>query len=167
MIAAAVVFALVLGALIFVLLPRERPWQRAAAVGLYVVLLATVLAGGVDVLGRPKPVRLEWRAVPQAKLIAATMRESEGIYLWLEVPGESAPRAYAMAWSAEAASQLEKAMSEAQENGTGVAVSRPFDGDPDESAPRFYAMPQPPMPDKDYSGSGNGPVVLQAPGSAG
>ncbi|HVO16322.1 MAG TPA: hypothetical protein VMV26_13975 [Alphaproteobacteria bacterium] len=42
MIVSAVLFALVLGALVFLLLPRARAWQRVASVATFVALVAVV-----------------------------------------------------------------------------------------------------------------------------
>jgi hypothetical protein len=163
MIAPAIAFALVLGAFIFFILPRERQWQRVASIGLYVVLLATVYIGSTELMGRPKPMRVEWRHASEAKMIAATMKENEGIYLWLDV-GQAEPRAYALPWSQEMAQQLQRAMSDAQQNGTEVKMVMPFDGGGglDDRAPKFYAMPQPAMPEKDYGSTTlDGPIIVQ------
>jgi hypothetical protein len=168
MIAPAIAFALVLGAFIFFVLPRKRPRQRAASVGLYIVLLAMVYAGSTELMGRSKPLRLEWRNASEAKVIAATMKENEAIYVWLDIEGQSEPRSYALPWSQEMAQQLQRAMSDAQQNGTEVKMASPFEGEGlDDREPKFYAMPQPPMPDKDYGDSTDGPIIVPQPASGG
>ena len=57
MIVSAIVFALLLGA--FVLDPAARGLaRRAFSVGTFVLLIAVVYAGSIELLGRPKPMRL-------------------------------------------------------------------------------------------------------------
>src|SRR5262245_47376930 len=123
MILSAIAFALVLGTFIFLVLPRGRVWQRSASAALFVVLLAMLYVGSAEVLSRPKPLRLEWRNIEQAKVVGASMREGEAIYLWLQVPGADEPRAYQLPWSTEAAQQLQQAQAEAEANGTGVEMT--------------------------------------------
>jgi hypothetical protein len=127
---------------------------------LYLVLVAMVYGGTAELMGQPKPMRVEWRDAAQARLIAATMRENVGIYVWLEVEAQAEPRAYALPWDQQMAQQLQRAMSDAQQNGTFVQMVAPFDSGMDERAPKFYAMPQPAMPEKDYSPAGGGPVII-------
>ncbi|MBX6322814.1 MAG: hypothetical protein IRY94_13375 [Rhodospirillaceae bacterium] len=160
MILSAIAFALVLGAFVFLVLPRGLLWQRSASAALFVVLLAMIYGGSAELLGRPKPVRLEWRNTEEAKVVGASMREGRAIYLWLQVPGAEAPRAYELPWSTRAAEQLQKAMGDAQARGTGVKMSAPFgETSLDPREPKFYAVPQPAMPEKDYSAAA--PVVAQ------
>src|SRR5262245_66623964 len=96
--AAAVAFALLLGAFIFLVLPRGRLWQRATSATIFLVLIGVVYGGSIELLSRPKPLRLEWRDATEAKVLGATMREGEAVYVWLEVPGADMPRAYALPW---------------------------------------------------------------------
>ena len=150
MIISAAIFALLLGAFIFLVLPHGRMWQRATAATVFLVLIGVVYVGSVELLSRPKPMRLEWRDVAQAKVIGATMREGEGIYVWLEVPGANEPRAYALPWDMPMAQQLQTAMQEGQANGTDVQMSMPFDPGLDNREPKFYAAPQQALPEKAY-----------------
>jgi len=46
-----------------------------------------------------------------------------------------------------------------------VQMRQPFDQEVDEQEPLFYALPQPPMPDKNYS-AGQPAVVYERPDSA-
>jgi hypothetical protein len=46
------------------------------------------------------------------------------------------------------AQALRRAEAEAEENGTGVRMRRPFQSERDDSAPMFHAPPRPPMPEK-------------------
>jgi hypothetical protein len=161
MIIAAVIFALLLGAFIFAILPRAGLARRSVSVGLFVVLIAIVYGGGIELLGRPKPLRLEWRNAGEAKVLSATPVENEAIYVWLSMPGSSEPRAYVLPWSVQVAQQLQTAMSEAEARGTAVQMVMPTASGLDDREPKFYAAPQPAMPLKDYQGAG--PLVYQQP----
>lgn len=160
--ATAAGFALLLGAFIFFVLPRGRVWQRATSATIFLVLIGVVYGGSIELLSRPKPLRLEWRDAAEAKVIGATMREGEAIYVWLEVPGADMPRAYALPWDMQMAQQLQDAMQEGQAKGTDVQMSMPFDPGLDERDPKFYAAPQQALPDKNYTG-GNKTIVYQQP----
>jgi hypothetical protein len=165
MIVSAAVFALLLGAFIFLVLPRGRLWQRATSATIFLVLIAVVYGGSVELLSRPKPLRLEWRHAAEAKVLGASLREGEGIYVWLQLAGADEPRAYVLPWDLQMAEQLQTAMREGQANGTDVQMSMPFDPGLDDREPKFYSAPQQALPDKNYSGSD--PIIYQQPGSSG
>jgi hypothetical protein len=151
--AAAVAFALLLGTFIFLVLPRGRLWQRATSATLFLVLIAVVYGGSIELLSRPKPLRLElWQQADKAKVLGASMREGEAIYVWLQFPGVDEPRAYILPWDMKMAQQLQNAMQEGQANGTDVNMSKPFEAGLDDREPKFYATPQQALPDKNYSG---------------
>lgn len=151
--AAAVAFALLLGTFIFLVLPRGRLWQRATSATLFLVLIAVVYGGSIELLSRPKPLRLElWQQADKAKVLGATMREGEAIYVWLQFPGVDEPRAYTLPWDMKMAQQLQNAMQEGQANGADVNMSKPFEAGLDDREPKFYATPQQALPDKNYSG---------------
>ncbi len=161
--ATAAGFALLLGAFIFFVLPRGRVWQRATSATIFLVLIGVVYGGSIELLSRPKPLRLEWREATEAKVIGATMREGEAIYVWLEVPGADMPRAYALPWDLQMAQQLQEAMQEGQATGSDVQMSMPFDPGLDDRDPKFYAAPQQALPDKNYSGGNT--FVFHQPGN--
>lgn len=148
----AAIFALLLGAFIFFVLPRARLWQRATSATIFVVLIAVVYVGSVELMSRPKPLRLEWRDAVEARVLGATMREGEAIYVWLQFGGIDEPRAYALPWDMQMAQQLQTAMQEGQAKGTEVKMSMPFEPGLDDRDPKFYALPQQALPDKNYSG---------------
>ena len=164
MIVPAVVFAALLGAFIFGVLPHGGFVRRALSTGMFVALIGLVYGGGIELLGRPKPLRLEWRPSAEAKVLSAVPVENEAIYLWLDVPGTAEPRAYVLPWSLAQALQLQKAMSEADASGAGVRMSLPLEGGLDNREPKFYAMPQPAVPAKDYDGAA--PVIFPQPDQA-
>ena len=151
--AAAVAFALLLGTFIFLVLPRGRLWQRATSTTVFLVLIAVVYGGSIELLSRPKPLRLElWQQADKAKVLGASMREGEAIYVWLQFPGVDEPRAYILPWDMKMAQQLQNAMQEGQANGADVNMSKPFEAGLDDREPKFYATPQQALPDKNYSG---------------
>jgi hypothetical protein len=162
MIISAILFALLLGAFIFLILPRAGLARRALSVGVFVVLIALVYGGSIELLGRPKPLRLEWRDPADAQVVGAVPVENEAIYLWLMMPESSEPRAYALPWSVQAAQELQDAQSKAAVSGTGVQMTMPFEASLDDREPLFYAMPQAAMPPKDQQ---DPPLVYRQPGA--
>jgi len=167
MIVSALLFALVLGGFVFLVLPRARPWQRVASVATFVALVAVVYGGSLELMSRPKPMRLEWREPGMAKVLAASLREGDAIYLWLQVDNAAEPRAYILPWDTKTAQQLQTAMQKAQGSGTEVRMAMPSDADAsaDDREPKFYAQPQPPLPDKNYAGGSA--LVVQRPAGEG
>ena len=153
MIASAILFAFLLGAFIFSILPSVGLARRMLSVGLFVALIAVVYGGGVELLSRPKPMRLEWRDAAAAQVLSAVPVDGESIYVWLRLPSSSEPRAYALPWSVDAAQQLQTAMSDAEAKGTAVQMTMPFEANLDDREPKFYATPQPTLPAKDYRDS--------------
>ncbi|MFO1039037.1 MAG: hypothetical protein U1E45_19515 [Geminicoccaceae bacterium] len=109
--------------------------------------------GFADLLSRPKPVGFEWwnAQADEATVLGSQMREGEGLYLWLQVAGIDEPRAYRLPWDKKQAQELQDAIEQAQKNGTGVKMRLPFETTLDTREPKFYAMPQPALPPKDYA----------------
>jgi hypothetical protein len=130
--------------------PR-RLAMKLLAVGGVALFLPAAYAGFVQLLALPKPVALEWwRAnAEEAVVLAASLREDEAIYLWLQLKGVEEPRAYALPWHRDLAEQLQAAQREAAEGQTQVQMRFPFEDSLDDREPKFYAMPQPQMPPKD------------------
>ncbi|HUL05072.1 MAG TPA: hypothetical protein VLV76_01995 [Candidatus Acidoferrum sp.] len=151
MILSAFAFALLLGGFIFLVLPRGRLWQRTASAALFILLVAVVYGGSAELLGRPKPMRLEWRDPQHAQVLGSSMRENDAIYVWLQFDDGSEPRAYRLPWSIETAQQLQTATQEGEANGTGVQMTMSAgDSGLDQREPKFYATPQAALPDKSY-----------------
>jgi hypothetical protein len=119
----------------------------------FLVLIGVVYGGSIELLSRPKPLRLElWQEAEKAKVLGATLREGEAIYVWLQFPGADEPRAYALPWDMKMAQQLQNAMQEGQASGGDVTMAKPFEAGLDDREPKFYAAPQQALPDKNYSG---------------
>jgi hypothetical protein len=150
MIISAVFFALLLGAFVFLVLPRGRVWQRTASATIFVLLIALVYGGSIELLGRPKPVRLEWRDMEKAQVLGASMREDQAIYLWLQFDGAPEPKVYTLPWSMQTAQDLQNAMQEGEASGTGVEMTMSLESGLDDREPKFHAVPQPALPDKNY-----------------
>ncbi|MER9234182.1 hypothetical protein NKI56_19135 [Mesorhizobium sp. M0622] len=152
MMIAPVIFALLLGAFIFVILPHAGIARRALSVGIFLTLIAVVYVGASELLGRPKPLTLEWRDTAKAQVVGAVPVENEAIYVWLTTPGSTEPRFYVLPWSQQAAQQLQDAMGKAEADGTGVEMKmQTADAGLDTREPMFYARPQPALPAKDYT----------------
>ena len=150
MIAIGAIYALLLGAYIFLVLPQAGPLRRVTSVGLFLILICVVYGGATELLGRPKPLWLEWRTADRAQVVSAVPVENQAIYLWITVPASPEPRTYVLPWSQEAAQQLQNAMNEAEADGTQVEMAMALAGDPDHAEPVFYARAQPPLPVKNY-----------------
>lgn len=61
------------------------------------------------------------------------------------------------------AEELEKARAEAEKNGTPLVMRLPFERSYDNRERKFYAMPQPALPDKSYRKE-DAPAFFQRPG---
>jgi hypothetical protein len=146
------VVAVLAGALssISIWAPR-RLTMKLLAVGGVALFLPTAYASFAQLLALPKPVALEWlRAnAEEATVLAASLREGETIYVWLQLKGVDEPRAYALPWHRDLAEQLQAAQREAAEGQTQVQMRFPFEDSLDDREPKFYAMPQPQLPPKD------------------
>jgi hypothetical protein len=120
----------------------------------------------VDLLSKPKPVELEWwlAEAEVATVLGSTLREDEGIYLWLQLPDAAEPRAYRLPWSRETAEQLQGAQREAEAQQGQLQMRRPFEPSLDSQEPMFYATPQPALPPKDEAEPG--PQIYAHPGEA-
>lgn len=134
---------------------------RAVIVVLFLLLLPAAYAAPADLLGRAKPVTMEWLngKVKEATVLSATFKENDAIYLTLL--WRQAPDLYKLPWNLKMAEQLQQAMREAERNGTQSVMKLPFEQSWDDREPRFYALPQPKMPDKPREGGG---VEFQHPG---
>jgi hypothetical protein len=151
MILGAILFALLLGAFVFLVLPSGNAWRRGASATIFVLLVAIVFAGSLELLGRPKPLRLEWREAREAEVVSASLREGQGIYVWLQFDGMNEPRAYVLPWDIKMAQQLQTAMQQGQARGTSVKMTKPFSPGIDKREPKFYAAPQRALPAKSYN----------------
>ncbi len=125
-------------------------WVKVAALSLTAALLPISYASLVDLLGRPKPVTLEWAAarVSEATVIGASWQEEEAIYLWLRFDGSLEPRAYVLPWSRTRAQQLQGALRQATAGGSSVRMRGLSASSRDSNESVFYTEPQPALPPK-------------------
>lgn len=129
---------------------RARRALPAVALTLAAVVLGLAYAAGAELLGRPKPLRLAAleRGAGEAVVLASHYEEGRAIFLWLVLPGASAPRAYVMPWSQQAAEALLRAERAAEERGTQVVMRDPFGASDSSSEGRFEVLDLPPLPPK-------------------
>lgn len=146
--------------------PRKL-WVKGAAVAVTVAIFVVGYMSLASLLSLPKPVDLAWteRNVPEAQVLAASLREDVAIYIWLEMDGYGEPRAYALGWNMQLAEQLQEAMYEAEANGTGVRANFPFETGTETTEPTFYADPQPALPPK--QANQDNPLVYEQPDNGG
>ncbi len=132
--------------------PR-RLAPKAGALACAALFMPVGYAGFSDLLSRPKPVALEWwlAHAQEATVLGSQMREGTSLYLWLQVDGESEPRAYRLPWDQRTAQQLQAALDEAERNGTQARMRLPFEPTLDAREPKFYAPPQQALPPKDLA----------------
>ncbi len=132
--------------------PR-RLWIKAFALGATMLFIPAAYASMMQLLSMPKPATFEWwhGQAGEATVLGSSMQEEEGIYLWLQLPDVPEPRAYVLPWSRELAEQLQTAQREAEENRSGVQMRLPFEPSLDDREQKFYALPQPALPPKDFN----------------
>jgi hypothetical protein len=130
--------------------PRSL-WLKLTALGAAAMFLPVAYLSLAHLLSLPKPVALEWwlANARSATVLGSTLREDEAIYVWLQLDDVAEPRAYALPWSRDLAEQLQTAQREAEQSQSGVRMRLPFEPSLDDREPKFYALPQPPLPPKD------------------
>ena len=156
--------ALLLGIFAYLAMPAASRARRGIIVGFFAVILGVLFFGYSDMLGRPKSTRLEvFRAsMPDAKILGSYLKENDGVYLWLQLPGLSEPRYYKLPWDENVAKSLQGAIADNErQHGSGVGVGLPFERGWGREDPKFYALPQPKLPDK--AGEKPPVTVFQAP----
>lgn len=143
--------ALLLGVFAYVAVPMGSLWRRATIAGFFAIILGALFFGYSDMLGRPKTARLEVfrTSMQNAEIIGSYLKENDGIYLWLKLQGLNEPRYYKLPWNQKMATALQSAIAEnARQHGSGVGMKMPFGRSLDREQPKFYALPQPKLPDK-------------------
>lgn len=128
--------------------PRKL-WLKSAAVATVALILPVAYLSLAELLGRPKPMHLEWQQIElnEGNVVGFDLREGEAIYLWLRIDGVSEPRSYVLDWDQQRAQQLHDAEREAQAQGTQVRL-RLSARKGERVAPVFYATPQQALPPK-------------------
>ena len=131
--------------LISIAAPR-RLAIKVTALATTVLFLPLAYASLIALLSKPKPVDLEWwlTDAAEAEVVASLLIENEGIYLWLQLVDVAEPRAYVLPWDRDSAEQLQQALREAEQNGSGVHMRLPFEPSLDDRAPSFTQSPSRP-----------------------
>ncbi len=85
---------------------RRKLLLKAAAFALAALFIPVAYASMVGLLGAPKPLHLEWRhdGIEEATVLGASIREDQGIYLWLQFDGDPEPQSYKLPWNRDQAS---------------------------------------------------------------
>ncbi len=138
-------------------------WIKGTALVVVTLSLPAIYVSLIELLSRPKPVKLEWRQdeLAEAKVIGSDLREGEAIFVWLRLPDVVEPRAYVLPWDQKLAEQLYGAQREAASRGTAVHVKHLFKNSVDRQPPKFYALPQPAHPPKAVPP--HNPLAYEAP----
>jgi hypothetical protein len=150
---AFVSLSFLLGAFAYVGMPAASRLRRALVSGFFALILGALFFGYSDMLGRPKSTKLELLrgGVQNAQVLGSYLKEGDGVYLWLQLPGIAEPRYYKMPWNEKIAKALQDAIQQnSEQHGGGVALSMPFEHSWDKEEPKFYPLPQPKLPDKPY-----------------
>jgi hypothetical protein len=148
---AFVSLAFLLGAFAYIAMPAASRLRRVMVSGFFALILGGLFFGYSDMLGRPKSTRLEMfrGGLKDAHVLGSYLKEGEGMYLWLKLPGTPEPRSYKLPWDEKLAKSLQEAIEQnTQQHGGGVAMGMPFERSWDKDKPKFYPMPQPKLPDK-------------------
>ena len=134
---------------------RRKLLLKAAAFAVAALFIPVAYASMVGLLGAPKPLHLEWRhdGIEEATVLGASIREDQGIYLWLQFDGDPEPQSYKLPWNRDRALELQGALREAEENQGQVRMESPFETTTETDGPTFHAPPQPAPPPKREGGA--------------
>ena len=121
---------------------RRLP-KKLGAMSLALALMAIGYMGLLELLGRPKPIELEWGLgnTQDAEVLAAEFHEGQAIYLWLRRDGAAEPLSYRLPWSLDQAKSLQEARRRAEASGNATRMRRPFADHSEDDEPLFYAAP--------------------------
>lgn len=133
---------LVFGTFTFLAVPNGR-W-KVAAVLTFIAMTGTVFAGSFELLGKPKPISLEFRDLKGSTILAYTFVEGTAIYLWLDRNGQ--PMTFVLPWSTEDAQDIQDAVEGAGKIGGTAQLGAKIDGIPDAPDNGEIANVVPPTP---------------------
>lgn len=94
---------------------------------LALVQVALFYVATADLLGRPKPVSVEFVAgrLDQSEVLAHHLRQDQAIFLWLRPEIGDDPISYQLPWSERTARELHEASRQAEERGGTVQLTMP------------------------------------------
>ena len=115
-------------ALAWFALGSAKIWKKASTIILTALLFLLGYASAIELLSRPTPIDMEWdyTNLNEVDVLASKVVENDGVYLWLSLPGESAPRYYKVNWDLDTALSLQESTKLAIKNDTGVVMNNPF-----------------------------------------
>ncbi len=125
-------------------------WPRIAAVALLLGFVVLALYALASLTGEPRRASLEWwaRNAEDVEVLGHQVVEDVAIYVYVVLPGYSAPQSIALPYTDEAAEQLQQAAAEGEATGQGVRMRRLMDDSLDEQAPMFWSLPPAALPEK-------------------
>lgn len=132
-------FSIALGGFLIYL---GKPW---VSVPVLTICLGIVWYGGVETLGRNKPIAWEWRDIGETEVLSYKLDEPNAIYVWLD--GDE-PTGYVLPWSQEVAKILKGQAEAAQKQGAPLMFDERRLKSQEDREPLFYPKPQPEYPPK-------------------
>ena len=121
----AVGIAVTLGALAWIAAGvGSRLAYRISAVPLLLIGLGLGFVGVSELMGRPKPADQIWLEGEEtsARVLAMRLEKDVAIYLWVLLPNDPTPRAYALPWLRRTAEKLDEAMRKAENEDRRVEI---------------------------------------------
>jgi hypothetical protein len=128
---------------------RRNMLVRVVAVITLVALVGLNYSALINLLGLPKPMQYSRFEdfEKESTVLAASIDEGLGIYLWLRHPEVREPRYYKMEWDQEAAIDLKRAMDQSMRNHSTVMMSPDYENSLETNKePLFYTLPQDRLP---------------------
>lgn len=138
----AFMFVSGLGILTYLCLPRSE--YRLIATLIFLAMTVSTFAVGVETLGKPKPIALEWREVQGADIAGMVWdEENQLVYVWAMTGG--VPVSYAFPWP-DNPDELQDSWRNREESGDRLVLSRTKGGKDGDIA---EVIPEEPSPLKD------------------
>ena len=143
--------ASVIGLAVLVWTAYYMPARKTVAVlGSLICTVVLTFASYFYILSHPAP--LSWATYSsddKAVVLGAHFQDEEGIYVFLLRSGEREPQFFVLPWNRKMAEELQKALKEAERDGTAVEMLWPEEKSLERREPMFHALPQPAMPLKE------------------
>ena len=135
-------FILAIGSAVYLLLPQGR-WRIASTI-LFLFLVGAAFAGGIEILGHPKPHNLEWRNIAGSLIAGVWIVEDQAIWV-MTVREGSAPSCYSFPYDVKDAQELQDQQRRLGQEG-GALVVGPRMGNERSEGAFSSILPPPPMP---------------------
>ncbi|HEY9566467.1 MAG TPA: hypothetical protein VIR38_00135 [Thalassobaculum sp.] len=136
--------ALICGVLIW--LSATTATGRGARRWILILALAQIAlfyVATADLLGRPKPVSVEFVSarLERAEVIAHHLQQDEAIFVWLQPEIGEPPVSYRLPWSEQTARDLHEAARQVEQRGGTVQLSVPVEGGAEGGEPSIGWVP--------------------------